>query len=582
MLKKPETSLEDVVAAARGDKIADILIKNVSMVNVFTGEIYETSIALYGGYIVGFGEYKARKILDAKNMYACPGFIDSHVHVESSMVTVSEYAKAVVPRGTTAVVADPHEIANVLGLDGIKFMIENGKESILRFYVMLPSCVPATNMETSGARLEAKDLLTLVGEEEVIGLAEMMNYPGVVSTQPDVMEKLKAFKDKVIDGHAPSLVGKELYAYVSAGIGSDHECVRLEEAGEKIRVGMRIMLREGSTEKNLKDLLPLVNKKNYRRCLFASDDRHPSDLLLEGHIDFMVKTAISFGIDPVIAIQMATINAAEYFGLRRIGALAPGYYADLIILDSIKSNFNIKMVFVGGKIVAMDGKLVIESKPCIKLVKSPMNVRWGSLEKIEVFAKDKLINVIGVYPDQILTKKLIFEAKVENSKIVSDVERDILKVIVVERYEGSGNVGIGFVKGFGLKNGALGSSVAHDSHNIVAVGVDDEDLRMVVREIAKMGGGMVVIKNKEILASLPLPIAGLMSEKPLEFVKDKLDELTLASKSIGCILPNPFMTLSFISLPVIPEIRLTDKGLVDVTKNRFISIFSDKNDISTS
>lgn len=306
-LRKPETSLEDIIAAARGDKIADILIKNVLMVNVFTGEIYETSIAIYGGYIIGFGEYKAKEVLDAKKMYACPGFIDSHVHVESSLVTVSEYAKAVVPRGTTAVVADPHEIANVLGLDGIKFMIEDGKESILRFYVMLPSCVPATNMETSGARLEAKHLLTLLEEEEVVGLGEMMNYPGVVSAQPDVIEKIEAFKSRVIDGHAPGLTGKRLYAYVSAGISSDHECVRLEEAEEKVKIGMRIMLREGSTEKNLKDLLPLVNEKNYRRFLFASDDRHPSDLLLEGHIDYMVKTAINFGIDPVIALSLIHI-----------------------------------------------------------------------------------------------------------------------------------------------------------------------------------------------------------------------------------------------------------------------------------
>ncbi|MGP3667532.1 MAG: adenine deaminase [Candidatus Bathyarchaeota archaeon] len=575
-MKKPEASLEEIIVAARGDMDVDLLIKNASIINVFTGEIYEECLAIYKGYIIGFGEYNAKKVLNAKNLYVCPGFIDSHVHIESSMVTVSEYAKAVVPRGTTAVVADPHEIANVLGLDGIKFMIENGRESLLRFYVMLPSCVPATDMETSGALLEAKDLLTLIDEEEVIGLAEMMNYPGVVLTQPHVMDKLETFKGKVIDGHAPGLMGKQLYAYVSAGISSDHECVKLEEAKEKVKAGMRVMLREGSTEKNLKDLLPLVNEKNYKRFLFASDDRHPSDLLLEGHVDFMVKKAIGFGVDPLIAIQMATINAAEYFGLKRIGALAPGYYADFILLDSIKSNFNVKMVFIGGEVVAVEGKIIVETKPSIKPVKSPMNVMLKCLEKIKVPAEDKLVNVIEVYPDQILTRKLIFDGKIENGKVVSDVGRDILKVIVVERYKSSGNVGVGFVKGFGLKSGALGSSVAHDSHNIVAVGVDDEDLKVVVRELVKMGGGMVVVRSRTPLASLPLPIAGLMSDKPLETVKEKLDKLILASKNIGCTLPNPFMTLSFISLPVIPEIRLTDKGLVDVNKHKFISIFPSK------
>ena len=567
-------SLKERIRIASGDGTADLLIKNGRVVDVFSGQIEKKDVAIFGGVIVGFGDYRAREIIDVKGDFLCPGLIDGHVHVESSMVTVPEFARAVVPKGTTSVVIDPHEIANVLGREGIRFMAESARTAPLNVFIMLPSCVPATPMETSGAILKANDLEPLFKEPWTIGLAEMMNFPGVIFRDPEVLKKIEMAKGRRIDGHAPMLSGKGLYAYLTAGIRSDHECTTLKEAKEKLKNGMWIMVREGTTARNLRDLIPLITPKNSRRFLFVTDDRHPKELLEEGHIDSMVRQAIRWGIDPISAVQMATLNTAEYFRLDDLGAIAPGYRADIVSFDHL-GRFQIKKVFKNGILVAEDGKMLL---PPIRNRKGPRgkgSVRIKPLKKDAFLLRgdQSLAKIIQLIPGQIVTKKVTKKILLKDGAAHPDIKEDILKIAVVERHKATGNIGIAFVQGFGLKKGAIGSSVAHDSHNLVIVGTNDQDMLKVVEIIQAMRGGLVVVLDGKVLASLPLPIAGLMSGAPVARVNHQLEALHGAAKTLGCKIPDPFMTLSFLSLPVIPELKITDKGLVDVNQFKFVPLF---------
>ena len=577
-------SLAERIRIASGEGKADLLIKNGRVVDVFSGQIEKKDVAIFGGVMIGFGDYQAKEIIDVKGDFLCPGLIDAHVHIESSMVTVPEFARAVLPNGTTTVVIDPHEIANVMGSQGIRFMAESARGVPLNVFIMLPSCVPATHMETSGATLRAIDLKPLFKEPWAIGLAEMMNFPGVIFRDPEVIKKIEMAKGKRIDGHAPLLSGKGLYAYLSAGIRSDHECTTLKEAKEKLKNGMWIMIREGTTARNLKDLLPLVTPKNSRRFLFVTDDRHPKELLEEGHINSMVKQAVQWGIDPILAIQMATLNAAEYFRLDGLGAIAPGCRADIVTFDHL-GRFRINKVFKDGILVAENGKIVSHSigASAKSLPKNKKRLQTKRSVQIKTIKKDAfllrsdqpLVKVIQLIPGQIVTKKVVKEILLREGVAYPNVKEDIIKIAVVERHHATGHIGIGFVQGFGLKRGAIGSSVAHDSHNLVIVGTNDQDILEAVVAIKTMGGGLVVVSNGKVRASLALPIAGLMAEIPVVGVKRQLEALHAATKALGCRLPDPFMTLSFLSLPVIPELKITDKGLVDVNQFKIVPLFGE-------
>jgi adenine deaminase len=569
-------SLKEKIRIASGDGMADLLIQNGRVVDVFSGEIEKRDVAVFGGVVVGFGDYRAREIIDVKGDFLCPGLIDGHVHIESSMVTIAEFARAVLPNGTTSVVIDPHEIANVLGREGIRLMAESAKGVPLNVFIMVPSCVPATHMETSGATLKAADLGPLLKEPWAIGLAEMMNFPGVIFRDPEVLKKIEIAKGKRIDGHAPMLSEKGLYAYLTAGIRSDHECTTPKEAKEKLKNGMWIMIREGTTAKNLRSLIPLVHPKNSRRFFFVTDDRHPKELLEEGHIDSMVRQAVRWGLDPILAIQMATLNAAEYFRLDNLGAIAPGYRADIISFDHL-GRFQIKKVFKDGKLVAENNKML--SPPIHKRKSSNVNgsVRIKSLKKDALLLRSdqSLAKIIQLIPDQIVTRKVMKRVFLKDGVAHPNVKEDILKIAVVERHKATGNIGIGFVQGFGLKTGAIGSSVAHDSHNIVLVGTNDADMLKAVEVIQAMRGGLVVVLDGKELASLPLPIAGLMSEASVAQVNLQLAALLRAAKTLGSKISDPFMTLSFLSLPVIPELKITDQGLVDVNQFKFVPLFGE-------
>lgn len=565
--------LEKRIALARGEGKVDLLLKNCRVVNVFSGEVEKTSIAVAGGIILGLGDYPAKKTIDCRGAYCAPGFTDSHVHIESSLVTVPEYARAVVPRGTTTVVIDPHEIANVFGLSGIRYMLNVSESCPLNVYVMLSSCVPDCGLSTSGAELTSFDLASFWGEERVLGLAEMMNYPGVLSRDPEVMAKLKAAVGHPIDGHAPGLSGKDLNAYIAAGVGSDHECSTLTEAREKLARGMFILLREGTAAKNLKTLLPICTPGSCRRCLLATDDRHPEDLLAEGHIDYLIRTAIAEGIDPVDAIRMATLNPARYFNLSNQGAVAPGYRADLVTFDSFR-NLIVDRVFKDGRLVAREGRLILQGwEPQLPELRGSINVNWAGLEEIIIPAGEGTALVIGVVPDQILTRKLRLTLKIRDGAAVSDPKRDILKIAVIERHTASGRMGLGFVRGFGLQTGALASSVSHDSHNIIVVGADDQDMMTAAIEVARMDGGQAVVDSGQVTAALPLPIAGIISPRPLEEVRRAIILLNRAARELGCTLKDPFMTLSFLTLPPIPSLKISDRGLVDSDNFRIVPLY---------
>ncbi len=567
--------LDRLIRVARGEEGADLLFKNSRLVNVLSGEIHEADVAIADTRVVGIGDYEAKEVLDLDGAYLCPGLIDGHLHIESSMLRIPEFARVVVPHGTTTVITDPHEIANVLGLDGIRYMMESSKGNPLGVYFMLPSCVPSTDLETAGSRLMSYDLAPLLHEEWVVGVAEMMNYPGVLDRSPDVLERIGIASDKRIDGHAPHLGGKDLNAYIAAGICSDHESTSFEEAKEKLQRGMYIMIREGGVAKNMEELLPVVTPENARRCMFVSDDNDPADLLDNGHMDRVVRKAIGLGLEPMLAIQLATINPAEYFGLRHLGALAPGYRADMVVLDDFE-RFEVKKVFRGGQLVAEDGKMLasIAKRPPVPL-RGTVNVAWIELEHFRIKGGSGRARVIGLTANQLVTKQFLEEVRTVDGLAVADVGRDILKLAVIERHLASGNMGLGFVKGFGLKKGALASSVAHDSHNIIVVGTNDLDMMTAAVQIVKMQGGLVVAADGSVVATLPLPIAGLMSEKSVEELRAEMEDVERAARDLGCTVPNPFMAMSFLALPVIPRLKLTDKGLVDVKEFDFVPLFED-------
>src|SRR6266850_3699842 len=561
-------NLEEKLRIARGERPAELLFKNANLVNVLSGEIHRTHVAVEDGRVIGLGNYEAKKVVDLRGAFLAPSLIDGHFHVESSMLTAREFARAVVPRGTGAVVIDPHEYANVLGLDGIRYVLESSKNLPLDFFIMLPSCVPATPFETAGARLTADDLRLMIADERIAGIAELMNYPGVYLGTETELAKIEAGKGKNIDGHAPGLSGRNLNAYVLAGVRSDHESTELEEAAEKLRLGLHLLLREGSTERNLATLAPLVNSHNAINCSFATDDKLAGDLVTEGHIDHCVRKAIQMGMAPITALQIATINTARHYRLRNFGAIAPRCWADFVVFDDLQ-NFVVRQTYKKGVLVAEQGRYLAAEQAPVPQPRSTMNLRYDAPKDFEVRLDHAAkIRVIEIVPNQIVTRQRIETPRTENGLVVSDVDRDILKLVVVERHRATGNVGVGFVRGFKLKAGALGSTVAHDAHNVVAVGTNDADILRAIQELERLQGGQVAVANGEVKATLPLPIAGLVSDRPLEEVIRLIAGLNNAARALGCDLEAPFMTLSLLSLSPIQELKLTDLGLIDAVHMR--------------
>ena len=566
------TFLKRLTAVARGAMPADLVIKNSKIVDLFNGRIIRADAAIYKDTIAGIGKYNGKKIIDAKGCYLLPGFIDGHVHLESTMLSPVEFAKTTIAHGTTAVIIDPHEIANVAGIAGIKYILNATENLPIDFYIMAPSCVPASNLETYGHRITASDIKKFLKSKRVTGLAEVMDFSDVVSGREDIIKKIAAARDKIIDGHAPLLSGKSLSAYIAAGPSSDHEATNINEGREKLSLGMHLMIREGSIAKDLKSLIKLVNKHSLSNISFVSDDLLPTELIRDGHINRILKKAVKLGLDPIVAIRMATLNTARYFNLKRIGAVAPGYKADTVLVKDLEG-FKIHTVIKDGKVVYEDGKYRIS--PDRKLL-PPFNiinsVKARPVDERDLSAKTKeRIDVIGLIPNEILTKWLRLKPKIKNGMVVSDTQKDILKIAVVDRHKASGNIGCGFVKGIGLKRGAIAASIAHDSHNIISVGENDKDMAVAINRIIAMQGGLVIVEDGRALGELPLPIAGLMSDKSAKSVEGSLDKLEMITKRLGVKTEHPFTTLSFLSLPVIPELRVTDLGVVDVMKGRIVS-----------
>ena len=569
--------LARVIDAAMGRIPADVVIKNCKVVNVFSGVIQEGNIAISGGQIVGIGDYEGEEVIDAEGRYATPGFIDSHIHIESSYVSPEELGRLVVPHGGTTIMADPHEIANVCGVEGLTYMVEAGKRTALDIKYELPSCVPATPFENAGAVLDAKEIEKLIVNEDFIGLGEFMNFPGVINNDEDVLGKLVAAKKagKWIDGHGSGLAGNTLDAYVSAGILADHECSTVEEMKDRLDRGMYILLRQGSACHNLRTLLVGVTPENSRRCLLCSDDRQPKTILHEGHLDNHLRICVEEGLDAVSAIRMATLNAAECFGLKDRGAIAPGYRADIVLMDDLK-DFHVNRVWIEGKLVAEEGKYLPKMERYdISSVKGSVVLKDFSKDKFKMNLKSNKVNVIGILPGGVVTEKLTAEITLdENGEFVFNPEADIVKVAVLERHKGTGNVACGFLKGYGIKEGAVALSIAHDSHNIIVVGVNDEEMEFAVNSLVAQEGGIVLVKNGQIVESMPMPIAGLMSDQSGEWVDEKLTsihEKAYAQLGISGSV-EPVMTLCFMSLIVIPAIKLTDTGLFDVTTFSFIPV----------
>ncbi len=564
--------LQRRIRVARGEIAPDLVLRNGRIVNVFSGETIPGDVAVSDGMIVGIGTYDGPVVHDVRGAFIAPGFMDGHFHVESAMLSPRELARAVLPHGTTAIVADPHELANVLGMEGIRYLIEASAGLPVDFFVMLPSCVPATDLETSGACLKAADLLTLKNEPRVLGLAEMMNYPGVIAGDPEVLDKVAAFRDRPLDGHAPLLTGRDLNAYIAAGLRSDHECTSLDEAREKLRLGMHLFIREGTQAKNLEALLPLVTPATLHRCSFVTDDLHPHDILRHGHLDAVLNQAIGRGLDPLDAIAMVTLNTARYFGLRDRGAVAPGYRADLVLLSSL-SPIRVEVVYKNGRRVYEGSYPVLPPQgniPTFHL--STMNVRPYDRLALAIPARGSRVRVMDLIPDQILTGMTLLDAPVAEGRIVQDTDRDLLKIAVIERHRRTGRIGLGLVRGFSLQRGALASSVAHDSHNILCVGADDGDMVAAARAGEVMGGGLAVACDGEVLARLALPIGGLMSDNSLEEIASGWESLRFTAQQLGCTLHEPFMHLSFLALPVIPALKITDRGLVDVGRFEIVPL----------
>lgn len=578
-----------LVDAALGRISSDLVIKSAKLVNVNTAEIEEhVDIAVKDGRIALVGDAshcvgKGTKVIKARGGYFAPGLLDAHIHVESSMVTLTQFARAVLPRGTTAVFVDPHEIANVLGLRGIMLLIEEGKKLPLKVFVEISSCVPAApGLETTGAELGLKEIASAMKLRNVVGLAEVMNFPGVLAGDEKVHRKIAAARNagKVVEGHAPGLVGRELAAYISAGVRSDHESFTEKEAVEKLRRGMKLEVREGSAAKNLSTLIKPILKLelDMRHCLLATDDRHPYDLLREGHMDHVVRRAIEEGVDPIKAIQMATINTADHFGISDIGDLSPGKIADILVVEDLEK-FEVKKVFANGRLVAENGKLrlTLRQRAYPKFVKNSVRLK-KKITTSDFVVKSPLalgrvnVRVIGVVEGEIVTEHKILSLKVKNGEVMPDLARDVMRVAVFERHRRTGNIGLGFVRGFGMKRGALASSVGHDAHNITVVGVDPEDMAVAVNEVVRCGGGQVAVLKGSPIAKVELPIAGLMSDRSVQTVSTQLEMLHRVAKRCGVKLKSPFMAMSFLPLVVIPRLRITDKGLVDVEKFGFADL----------
>ncbi len=559
--------------AARGDRPVDLLFRGGKVVNVFAGELASTSVAVFDGVIVGFGERQANEVVELDGGILSPGFIDGHFHLESSLLIPAEFARAVLPHGTTTVVADPHEIANVAGIAGVQFMLEASEDIGLEVFYMAPSCVPATHLETAGAELSANDIEKLAQHPRVLGLAEVMNFPGVIMGDEAMLDKLERFLDKTIDGHSPGLSGAQLDAYLCGGIGSDHECTRLEEAREKLGKGMHIMLREGSQARDLEALAPLVSAQTKQRCMLVSDDCHPEDLLEQGHMNRILKRAMELSIDPITAIQLASLNPARYFGLRTLGAIAPGYQADMVLLNSLQP-LQIGRVYKKGKLVAEDGKCLLAKKQVVAKVQLiSMNLEELKEEDLRLQVQGSEMRAIRAVPNTLITEEEIVTVADRQGQAVSDANRDLLKIVVIERHQGSGRKGFGFVRGLGLRKGALASTVAHDSHNLIVVGVSDSDMVVAANTLRELGGGLVVVSDGQVQAQLPLPVAGLMTAASLEQVVAWKKEVNQAALELGATLEHPFMALSFLALPVIPKLKLTDQGLVDVESFTHVPLF---------
>lgn len=560
------------IRVARGIEPADLCVRNCRVVNVLSGEIHESDVAVDQGFFVGFGPYASRQSLDARGRYLCPGLIEGHIHIESSLLSPPEFARTVARFGTAAVVCDPHEIANVWGRRGIEYMLEATRTLPVEIYLTLPSCVPATHLETSGARLDADDIAMLLQQhpERLLGLGEMMNYPGVLAGDEQVLAKLAAAGSRIVDGHAPGLSGRDLNAYVIAGAGSDHECTEAEEGREKLRAGMHLMVRESSMARNMATLVPVITPEGSRNVSLVTDDRLPEELLRLGHLDYAVRRAISLGVAPLRAVQMASINTARYFGLRRRGAVAPGYRADFLLVNDLEM-FSVQETYLEGRAVSE-----WEFSPQGRYgIGSPFEVPELSFEHLRIPASGHRVRAIEIVPGQILTREWIGEPAVREGESLADPRRDLCKLAVVERYQGSGRTGLGFVRGLGIAQGAVGSSIAHDSHNVILAGTNDRDMLRCLSRLRETGGGLVLVSGGKILAELVLPIAGLMSDARAEAVAERFATLVRSQRCIGSSAGDLFQALSFLALPVIPKLRLTDRGLVDVDRFEFVPLFAD-------
>lgn len=571
-------NMQEAISVAMGKHTPDLVLKNASYVNVFTGEIDHGDIAIHEGYIVAIGAYSGKEEINLAAKFLLPGFIDSHIHLESSLVMPQEFANAVIAHGTTTVVTDPHEIANVLGTSGIDFILEATENLPIDVAVMLPSCVPATPLDESGAVLTAEDLAPYYKHPRVFGLAELMDYSSLLKGSAEVLDKVEGARKHhcVLDGHAPFLTGRSLQAYLTAGVGSDHECVHLWEAKEKLRYGQHIMIREGTAARNLAALAPLITEKTVHRCMFCSDDKHPNHLMEEGHIDQLVKKAVSLGIDPILAVQASSYSAAQYFGMKDKGAIAPNYLADLVVVDNLH-NFKVELVLKQGtQVYNTRANAPIElPSPTISPELLSMAENSVHLEPCtaETFHNEESCGVLGVVPGEILTT----HCSVANA---INLSQDIVKLCVLERHKGTGHRGIGFLQGYGLKEGAIATSIAHDSHNIIVVGVSEEEMSFAVNALIEMQGGIVVVKDRKVTAKLPLPIGGIMSKEPLATVNQTLEEAKQVTYAQGVSQEiDPFMTLSFLSLPVIPTLRLTTKGVFDVISGEYLSTHKPPNSL---
>ena len=565
--------LQKLIQASKGELTVDLVVKNARVVNVFTSEIEHIDIAIYNHLIVGVGNYpNSKQVIDAQGMYLVPGLIDAHTHIESSLLSPAEYAKVVVPHGTTAVITDPHETANVKGITAIDYLLESTQHLPIKVYFTTPTCVPATSFETAGARFSSHEVREIIKKERVVALGEVMNYPGVLSGDSEALAIILAAGIRRIDGHAPGVSGNLLNAYLMADIQADHESTELEEAREKLRKGMYVMIREGSSERNLEALLPLVTTKTIHRCMLVSDDKDCVDLYYHGHLDSTIRKAVRLGLDPLMAIRMVTLNPAEFFRLKRHGAIAPGYYADFLLVDDLEA-FTIQQVYCKGRLAAKDGKSLFESKIIENdAMFHSMNVGEISEERFRLKTTLREFPVIELTPGNIVTTKQWIPIRPVDGYAPADVTRDLLLLASVERHRQTGNISVGLVKGFGLQRGALASSVAHDSHNIIVAGANPRDMYAAVRHLEMLQGGLVVVNDGQVLADLALPIGGLLSTFPALEVIQKKEILDNAAHELGVRVEHPFMQLSFLALPVIPEIRVTDRGLFDVKAMEFINL----------